>query len=221
MSAPERRGDAGAIPPWGPPATGRSARYGPEDQRIVERQLARQARGVAAVAHRCPCGRPDVVLTRPRLEDGTPFPTLCYATCPRLTAALSTLEASGLMRDFTTRLAIDPEAAAGYRRAHEAYLARRQALGVVPELAGVSAGGMPYRVKCLHVLAAHALAAGPGENLFGDEVLAALPPWWEHPCAESAATVLAGPSAPPSHRPLRPQSTPSTTRGPCTGSVER
>lgn len=170
--------------PWGPPAAGAAARFGPADERAVHEQLGRAPRGVAAVAHRCPCGGPDVVLTRPRLAGGTPFPTLFYATCPRLTAALSTLEASGLMRDLTARLTTDEAAAASYRRAHEAYLARRDALEAVPELAGVSAGGMPTRVKCLHVLAAHALAAGPGENPFGDEVLAALPPWWEHACRD-------------------------------------
>src|SRR6478672_6919155 len=64
----------------------------------VEQQLGRVPRGVAAVAHRCPCGRPDVLRTEPRLPDGTPFPTTYYATCPRLTGAISTLETSGPTR---------------------------------------------------------------------------------------------------------------------------
>jgi hypothetical protein len=149
-----------------------------EDLRAVEEQLGRPARGVAAVAHRCPCGTPDVVTTEPRLPDGTPFPTTFYATCPRLTAAVSTLETSGLMREMTERLATDRELAGRYARAHEDYLSRRGALGDVPEIAGVSAGGMPARVKCLHVLVAHALATGPGVNPLGDEALALLPPWW-------------------------------------------
>jgi hypothetical protein len=131
-----------------------------------------------AVAHRCPCGRPDVVESGPRLDDGTPFPTLYYLTCPRAAGAVGTLEASGLMRTMTARLAADPVLAAAYRRAHEAYLAGRAALGDVPEIAGISAGGMPTRVKCLHVLVAHALAAGPGVNPLGDEALALLPDWW-------------------------------------------
>ena len=66
-----------------------------------------------------------------------------------------------------------------YRAAHEAYLADRATLGEVDELAGISAGGMPTRVKCLHVLVAHALAAGPGVNPLGDEAIQALGPWWE------------------------------------------
>ena len=82
------------------------------------------------------------------------------------------------MREMTGRLAADPDLAAAYRAAHEDYLRRRSGLGEVPEIAGISAGGMPDRVKCLHVLAGHALAAGPGVNPLGDEVLAALPAWW-------------------------------------------
>jgi hypothetical protein len=88
------------------------------------------------------------------------------------------------MREMTARLAADAELAEAYAAAHRDYLARRAALADVPEIAGVSAGGMPARVKCLHVLAGHALAAGPGVNPLGDEALAALGPWWAAgPCA--------------------------------------
>lgn len=146
----------------------------PADLAAVSAQLGRPVRGVVAVAHRCACGLPDVVETLPRLDDGTPFPTTYYLTCPRLTAAASTLESQGVMREMTERLAQDEDLAAAYRAAHEDYLARRARLGDVPEIAGVSAGGMPTRVKCLHVLVAHALAAGPGVNPLGDEALAAI-----------------------------------------------
>ena len=153
------------------------------DIAAVSGQLGRPARGVRSIAHRCPCGLPDVVETEPRLPDGTPFPTTYYLTCPRATAAVSTLEAGGLMREMSARLADDPELAGAYADAHRDYLRRRDAMGEVPEIAGVSAGGMPYRVKCLHALVAHALAAGPGVNPLGDEALEALPPWWEAgPC---------------------------------------
>ena len=155
------------------------------DLDAVTAMLGRTPRGVHAVAHRCPCGNPDVVETEPRLDDGSPFPTLFYLTCPRLVSAIGTLEASGLMREMTERLRADPTLAAAYERAHEAYLARREALGSVPEIAGVSAGGMPARVKCLHVLAGQALAEGEGVNPLGDEVLAELGPWWDRgPCVD-------------------------------------
>src|SRR5271169_5903883 len=79
-----------------------------DDLDAVERQLGRVPRAVTAVAHRCPCGLPDVVQTAPRLPDGTPFPTLYYLTCPRACAALSRQEAAGVMRDMTVRLGADP-----------------------------------------------------------------------------------------------------------------
>ncbi len=157
------------------------------DLDAVSRQLGRKARGVAEVAHRCPCGEPDVVRTEPRLPDGTPFPTSFYATCPRLTGALSTLESQGVMREMSERLEDDADLRERYAAAHLDYLRRRAELGEVPEVAGVSAGGMPARVKCLHVLVAHSLAAGPGVNPLGDEALAMLAPWWErHPCSADA-----------------------------------
>jgi hypothetical protein len=148
-------------------------------------QLGRPAKGVVAVAHRCECGLPDVVETVPRLPDGTPFPTLFYVTCPRLVSAIGTLEGSGLMREMTERLEADPELSARYRAAHEDYLARREAHGRVEEIDGISAGGMPERVKCLHALVGHSLAVGPGMNPFGDEALEQLPAWGaKGPCVD-------------------------------------
>lgn len=159
----------------------------PDDLRIIEGQLGRPPRDVHAIAHRCPCGEADVVETPPRLGDGTPFPTFYYATCPRLTGAISTLESSGLMHEMNDRLAADTSLQGQYFAAHIDYMAAREALGMnVPEVAGISAGGMPDRVKCLHSLIAHALAAGEGVNVFGDEALAKLPNWWhELPCSKT------------------------------------
>lgn len=124
------------------------------------------------IAYRCPNGEPGVVKTAPKLPDGTPFPTLYYLTHPVLTAAASRLESSGLMAEMTERLRHDPELATGYRRAHESYLAERDA--IEPLGTTHSAGGMPDRVKCLHVLIAHSLAKGPGVNPLGDAALALL-----------------------------------------------
>jgi hypothetical protein len=153
------------------------------DLAAVARQLGRPPRAARRVAHRCRCGLPDVVETHPRLPDGTPFPTLYYLTCPRAGAAVGRLEASGVMRTMTERLASDPALATAYERAHADYLARRDALEALPGRPG--AGGMPTRVKCLHALVAHALAVGPGVNPIGDEVLAALPDWGSGgPCVE-------------------------------------
>lgn len=138
----------------------------------MREQLGRPMRGVIGIAARCVCGNPTVVATAPRLPDGTPFPTFYYLTHPGATAALSALEAGHVMVELADELAEDEELAAAYARAHGAYLADRARYGDVPEIAGISAGGMPTRVKCLHALAAHALAAGPGVNPIGDRALA-------------------------------------------------
>lgn len=142
------------------------------DLEVMGEQLGRDMRGVVSIARRCACGRPAVVRTAPRLEDGTPFPTSLYLTLPWLTLELSRLEADGLMAELTERLEADETLAAGYRRAHERYLARRAEVGDAEEVRHVSAGGMPSRVKCLHALAGQALAEGPGVNPVADEVLA-------------------------------------------------
>ena len=156
----------------------------PDDRHAVAWQLGREPRDIIDVAHRCPCGQPDVVITSPRLSDGTPFPTVYYLTCPRAASAVGRLEGGGVMREMESRLADDPELAAAYARAHADYLDARRAHGDVPEIEGVSAGGMPDRVKCLHVLLAHSLAAGPGVNPLGDETRALVGEWWTgHSCA--------------------------------------
>jgi len=160
----------------------------PTDEAAVAAQLGREPRGIHEIGHRCPCGNPDVVTTEPRLPNGTPFPTTYYLTCPRAASRIGTLEGGGTMKEMQDRLAEDPELAAAYREAHERYLAARAEIGRaagldVPEIEGISAGGMPERVKCLHVLAGQALAQGPGVNPLGDEVLELLGPWWEAgPC---------------------------------------
>ena len=165
-----------------------TGRLDPADEQAVGAQLGREPRAIHEVGHRCPCGLPDVVTTLPRLPNGTPFPTTYYLTCPRAASRIGTLEGSGLMKEMEARLGSDPELAAAYAEAHRRYLAARDDLARgagldVPEIEGISAGGMPDRVKCLHVLAGQALAQGRGVNPLGDEVLDLIGEWWESgPC---------------------------------------
>ena len=161
-----------------------------QDLAAIQGQLGRTPRGVHAIAHRCVCGLPDVVQTDPQLPDGTPFPTLYYLTCPRAAGLIGTLEAAGVMREMQEQLAQSPELAQAYTRAHESYLGEREAIAHVDAIAGISAGGMPTRVKCLHVLVGHALAAGPGVNPLGDQALSMLEQWGaKGPCVDLEATV--------------------------------
>lgn len=164
-----------------------------KDVAAVTAQLGRPPRGVRAVAHRCPCGLPDVIETAPRLPDGTPFPTLFYLTCPKAMSAIGTLEADGVMREMQDRLGRDPALRAEYTAAHADYLRRRdraaEEAGVEPLPPGTqSAGGMPERVKCLHALVAHELAV-PGGNPLGRQALDRLPRWWSAgPCVAPEVT---------------------------------
>lgn len=168
--APSDR-DAESTAAWGEPIS--LTPFTAADAAAFEREMGRPARGVMAVAYRCTHGVPAVVQTAPRLPDGTPFPTMFYLCCSALTAAASRMESEGAMRDMTARLDEDPDLHAAYARAHEAYLTVRNRiddLGIA-----VSAGGMPDRVKCLHVVLAHTLAVGRGVNPIGDRVLDLLP----------------------------------------------
>ena len=144
-----------------------------KDLEAVTKQLGRPVRDIVAIAARCVCGNPIVVQTKPRLDDGTPFPTVYYLTLPAATSAVSTLEAEGLMTKLQDQLAEDEVLAKNYLSAHQSYLSDREQLGSVEEIEGISAGGMPTRVKCLHSLVAHSLAKGPGVNMIGDLALEA------------------------------------------------
>ncbi|GAA4515740.1 DUF501 domain-containing protein [Brevibacterium yomogidense] len=152
--------------------------YTDADRERVREQLNRTPRGVVGVASRTADGDPIVVATAPRLADGTPFPTTYYLTHPDYVTEASRLEAAGVMAELSAELAEDEELQAAYARSHRAYLDDRARIGrevgidEVTEVADFSAGGMPTRIKCLHALVGHSLAAGPGVNPVGDRALA-------------------------------------------------
>lgn len=146
------------------------------ERTIVEKQLGRFPRGMVAVGARCVCGRPLAVITRPCLEDGTPFPTTCYLTSPEAVKAVSRVEADGIMREYNELLQSDEDLKKQYERAHKYYLEFRHELAVSlgdseEHISQMSAGGMPVRVKCLHALLAQTLVMGKGVNPIGDMVL--------------------------------------------------
>lgn len=148
-----------------------------EDIAIVERQLGRYPRGMVSVGARCVCGRPLVVITRPLLPGGIPFPTTCYLTGPEAVKAASHAEADGVMAEYNELLASDDAVRAAYERAHRLYLAFRHELATrlgdsEEHIEGISAGGLPTRVKCLHAALAQTLVMGTGANPIGDLILA-------------------------------------------------
>ena len=153
------------------PAPGPQAGPSAADAAAVAAQLGREPRGLLAVAHRCPCGLPDVIETAPRLPDGTPFPTLYYLTCPRAVAAVSRLEAGGLMREMSQQTAADPGLRQAYQAAHRDYLARRdeaaRASGVEPLPAGHAQRGRHAGPGEVPARAGRARARGTGDEPAG------------------------------------------------------
>lgn len=145
----------------------------PGDVGTIEAQLGRRPRGLVGIGARCACGTPAVTITRPRLPEGTPFPTLFYLTLPSVVYEMSRLEAGGFMAEMNARLAADPLLAEAHHAAHADYLERRRRLGDVAEIEDVSVGGMPDRVKCLHALAAYSMSVGKGICPIGDLALEA------------------------------------------------
>ncbi|MFT3944661.1 MAG: DUF501 domain-containing protein [Ancrocorticia sp.] len=141
------------------------------DRETLTEQLDRLPRGLVGVGARCACGTPAVTVTLPRLPEGSPFPTVFYLSLPYLVREASRLEANGVMAEFNEMLADNDELRAAYARAHESYVERRAMLGDVPEITGISAGGMPTRVKCLHALVGYSISAGPGVCPIGDKAL--------------------------------------------------
>lgn len=130
---------------------------GRQDALVAERMIGRPLRGRSAVAVRCRWGLPAVLRVSPRLDDGTPFPTTFWLSCPLANRAVGRLEASGVMRELTALVRTDDALGRDYEAAHQRYVAARNDLG--PAVPGdPSAGGMPGRVKCLHALYGHHLA---------------------------------------------------------------
>jgi hypothetical protein len=147
-----------------------------DDRTVLERQLGRRPRAFRRVAARCPFGRPAVSEQAPVDDEGTPFPTQFWLTCPHLVAQVSRLEAAGGVARFTRAAAEEPDLRRSLERAHAEQRRLR------PELpGGVGGASRTGSIKCLHAHAAFALAR-PGYEL-GDRILVdAAPLWPERAC---------------------------------------
>jgi hypothetical protein len=155
-----------------------------DDRAVVASQLGREPRAFRRVVVRCPFGRPAVTEQEPYDENGDPFPTTYYLTCPHLVAALSRLEAVGGVERWSQAVANDPVLAASLAGANDEQRAVRRSLaggrvgrdgGASLEL-GIGGAGRHGSLKCLHAHAAYALAA-PGYAV-GDRILAEVEPLW-------------------------------------------
>jgi hypothetical protein len=142
-----------------------------DDREIVERQLGRRPRAFSRVVARCPFGRPAVTEQSAHDENGNPFPTTFWLTCPHLVAAVSRLEAAGGVERWSELARSDRDLARSLKEATQEQRRLRPDLPV--GIGGSSRGGS---LKCLHAHAAFALAR-PGYEL-GDRILAEVPSLW-------------------------------------------
>ena len=151
---------------------------GMDDRAVVERQLGRAPRAFVGVVRRCPFGRPAVTEQAPFDEDGRPFPTTYWLTCPHLVVAVSRLEARGDVERWSNAVRADPDLARSLRAA----TAEQRRLRASAGDRGIGGSTRTGSLKCLHAHAAFALAR-PGYEL-GDRILAELPRMWpdEHCC---------------------------------------
>lgn len=146
------------------------------DRTAVEVQIGRPLRSEIEVASRCHLGVPVVVKVPPILDDGTPFPTLYWLSCPLAVQRIGRLESSGGVRRMEQKAAADPAFAARLEEANRSYETERDALvpaGVFPVPRG-GVGGVQMGVKCLHAHYAHTRAGG--DNPVGELVAAWIEP---------------------------------------------
>jgi hypothetical protein len=141
------------------------------ERAIVARQLGREPRAFLRVAVRCPFARPAVTEQRPFDENGAPFPTQFWLTCPHLVMQVARVEAAGGVERWTRAAQEEP------RLARSLAAADAEQRELRPELpVGIGGASRSGSLKCLHAHAAFALAR-PGYEL-GDLILADAAPLW-------------------------------------------
>jgi hypothetical protein len=160
-----------------------------DDQAVVTTQLDRPLRASGEVVARCHLAMPVVMKVPPLLDDGTPFPTLYWLTCPLALRRIGRLESIGGVKQMERLLEADPALAASLAERHRTYAAERDQL--IPADARLrpqgGVAGLGRGVKCLH--AHYADHAAGGENPVGELV----GPWvepldCEMPCVTGEGT---------------------------------
>lgn len=158
-----------------------------DDRTVVEAQIDRPLRANSEVVSRCHLGLPVVVRVPPLLDDGTPFPTLYWLSCPLATTRIGRLEGAGGVKRMEGKAESDTVFAAALDSANRAYQEERDALlapDASPRPSG-GVGGTAKGVKCLHAHYAHSRAGG--DNPVGDLVES-----WVEPLDCTEPCVIAG-----------------------------
>jgi hypothetical protein len=162
----------------------------PSDRDVVAVQLDRPPRSPIDVVARCHLELPVVIAVPPHLDDGTPFPTRYWLTCPLAVLRVSRLESAGGVRAAEARIAADPAFAARHAAASTRYAAERDVAispDAPPHRPQGGVGGAQQGVKCLH--AHYADHAAGNDNPVGEETAASIEPL---DCSAPCATRIDG-----------------------------
>ncbi len=120
---------------------------------LVARQVGRAPRTPWRVAASCVHDFPTVIASPSRLDDGTPFPTLYWLTCPYLADAASAAESAGELAEWDALVADDADLALALGAVDLELRERRVAeSGGVDECGAVGVAGQESRTaaKCIH-----------------------------------------------------------------------
>ncbi len=164
----------------------------PDDRKVIEAQIGRPLRAESKVVASCHLDRPVVIRVPPILDDGTPFPTLYWLTCPLAVVRIARLEATGGVKRMEAKAIADREFAEALDQANAAYAAEREGLvapGTEPVPSGGVGGMSGTGVKCLHAHYAHTAAGG-------DNPVGSLVSGWIEPLDCEVPCVVGGGSNP-------------------------
>ena len=134
---------------------------------LVGAQVGRPMRSDVTQVGACNLGLPTVVGVPPFLDDGTPFPTMYWLSCPLAVKRIGRLEGMGAVKQLQEYGIANPEFAQALEERHaEVAVERNREIGDRPGprpsggVAGTTTG-----VKCLH--AHYADEVGDGRNPVG------------------------------------------------------
>ncbi len=130
---------------------------------IVAAQLGRPLRSGLSVVASCHLGLPVVVEVPPILDDGTPFPTSFWLTCPLASKRIGRLEGIGAVKQLERYADHDAGFGAALDAAHRRYGEERDAKtpddAIHTPSGGV--GGTRTGIKCVHAHYADHAAGNP------------------------------------------------------------
>ena len=142
-----------------------------KDSKIVEQQIGRKLRTDSEVSCRCHFNIPAVIKVPPKLDDGTPFPTTYWLTCPMYNKKIGSLESHGLIKELDKEIINNPELKKQWKSRQISYEQERERLetkDMGPKASG-GVGGATESIKCLHSHTADELSTG--QNVIGKIVI--------------------------------------------------